>query len=138
MLSKRAAGAVSSLRQSHGARGEPIPGNFFDLVSRLHSCAKTSDSTANEGLLTAQACPLSEASLSRQQIFGTPCVLALADSILCCCTNWILKMTAVLFCLERCPTEVNGSYVSCAPHSCQVKTVSAALFCLYSAVIFTD
>ncbi len=108
------------------------------LVSRLHSCATVSDSTANEGLLSAQACTLSQASWSRQQVFGTPCVLALAGSKLCCCTNWILQMTVVLFCHECRPRQGIGSYVSCVPHSCQVKAVSLALFCLYSAVNFIN
>ncbi len=71
-------------------------------------------------------------------MFGTSCVLALADSTLCCCIKWIPQIAAVLFCHERRPTEGIGFFVSCVPHSCQVKTVSAALFCLYSAVVFTD
>ena len=76
--------------------GQPL--SYLYLGNRQHRCANTSDSSAKEGLLTAQACPLSEASLSRQQVFGTFCAKALADCILCCCSLWVLQLTAVLCC----------------------------------------
>ena len=43
---------------------------FSDLVGTLHCCANASESTANKAWLTAQAFPLSGASLSRQPVFG--------------------------------------------------------------------
>lgn len=89
--------SASSSKSQQGARGGPIPSRFSYLVGRLHCCAYTSDSTANKDLLTAQGFPLSEASLSRQQVFGVPCATALAGCIPCCCRN-ILQRTAVLFC----------------------------------------
>ena len=54
---------------------------FSDLVSSLHYCADTSDSTANKDLLTAHAVALSEASLSRQQVFGMPCFLVVQGCV---------------------------------------------------------
>ena len=79
----------------------------FDLVSRLPGCAYASDSTAIKALLTAQTLPLSEASMSRLQMFGTSCAKALADCILCCCLGWMPQLTAVLF-----ATNVNHRKVS--------------------------
>ncbi len=109
-----------------------------EIVSPLHYCAYATGYRQNRNLLTEQALPLSEGSLSRQQVFGISCVLALADSTLCCCRNWILQITAVLFYHERGPTEGTGSCVSCVPYSCQVRTASAAQVCLYSTGVFTD
>ena len=92
--------AVSSLLKSKVRRHQTLP-KVSEIVSPLHYCAFATGCTENRSLLTEQALPLSEGSLSRQQVFGTSCVLALADSTLCCCTNWILQLTAVLFCHER-------------------------------------
>ncbi len=79
--------------------------NSFQVFDAVEDAGEVSSmpskSEGNIILLTEQALPLSEASLSRQQVFGTSCVLALADSTLCCCINWILQITAVLFCHER-------------------------------------
>ena len=62
-----------------------MPGRMF--LSGNLCCANASDSTADKGLLTAQAFPFSEASLSRQQVninvFGMLCPKALAGCILC-------------------------------------------------------
>ncbi len=81
-------------------RHQTLP-KISEIVSPLHSCAYATGCTENRRLLTEQALPLSEGSLSRQQVFGASYVLALADSTLCCCINWILQITAVLFCHER-------------------------------------
>ena len=78
---------------SHGKIA--ISGNLH-LASSLYSCANTSDSTGTEGLLSAQSCPLSEASLSKKQVFGVPCTKAIADCTLCCCTKWTLLMITFL------------------------------------------
>ena len=64
------------------------------LASR---CANASDSTANKGLLTAQTCPRSETSLSRQQVLGVPCAKALPGCILYCCTT-VLHYCVALLC----------------------------------------
>ena len=124
---------LPSKSKSKVRRHQTLP-KFSEIVSPLHYCAYATGCRGNSSLLTEQALPLSEGSLSRQQVLGTSCVLALPVTTLCCCINWILQITAVLFC----PTEGIGSYVSCMPHSCQVRTASAALFCLYSTVVFTD
>ena len=98
--------------------GQPL--SYLYLGNRQHRCANTSDSSAKEGLLTAQACPLSEASLSRQQVFGTFCAKALADCILCCWSLWILQLTAVLCCHVEMQTE----YIEfmCFAHSTAAKS----------------
>ena len=121
--------AVSSprlrLRESKDqwAQGGSIPGSVFDLVSRLHTCANTSDSTANEGL-TAQPCPLSETSLSRQQDLGTPCAKALAACRLCCCPTG--QLSYFVKNVDHQNASLPMSF-ACSP----------ALFCFYTGVIFT-
>ncbi len=87
-----------SLRQSQG-EGQSLE-IVLELV-RLHGCLNASGTTANEDLLSAQTCPLSETSLSRQQlllkVLGTLCVPALVDHILLL-HKWILQKTAVMCC----------------------------------------
>ena len=78
---------------------------YMQFVSSAATCQLScqlscNSSTQLSGLLTTQAFPLSDASLSRQQAFGIPCAKALADCILCCSRNWILQMTPVLLCHE--------------------------------------
>ena len=95
--------AVSSLpskSKSKVRRHQTLP-KFSEIVSPLHYCAYATGCTENRTLLTEQALSVSEGSLSRQQVFGTSCVLALADhhdSTLCCGINWIVQIAAVLFC----------------------------------------
>jgi len=93
--------AVSSLPSKSKVRRHQALPKISEIVSPLHYCAYATGCRENISLLTEQALPLSEGSLSRQQVFGTSCVLALADSTLCCCINWRLQITAVLFCHER-------------------------------------
>ena len=95
------AGEVSSLPSKSKVRRHQTLPKFSEIVSPLHYCAYATGCRENRSLLTEQALPLSEGSLSRQQVFGTSCVLALAVTTLCCCINWILQITAVLFCHER-------------------------------------
>ena len=82
-----ASASTSKSRGQGGLEGAwegPIPGKrFSDLVSRLRCCANTSDRTAIKVLLTAQAFPLSEASLSRQQVSGMPCARLLLAAYSC-------------------------------------------------------
>ena len=72
-------------------RHQTLP-KFSEIVSPLHYCGYATGCREKRSLLTEQAVPLSEGSLSRQQVF----VLAPAVSTLCCCIKWILQVTAVL------------------------------------------
>ncbi len=104
-----------------------------DLVSRLHSCAYASDSTATKALRTTQALPLSEASMSRQQNSGMCCKGS-------CELHTVLlsKLEATVdSCLVLPQTSTIEMYRFLWQHSSQVKAVIPALSCCDVGVAFT-
>lgn len=116
----------------------PISGTFCDMVSRLHCCAVTGDSIANKGVLTAQAFLVPEASLSRQQNFGT------ARAKACWLhTVLLLKLDTTVCQLSRLATNVDQQNVSVPMSFAPSTAAKSRLFlpcfvCLYTAVGFTD
>ena len=66
--------------------GQSLP-NFVHQVSRLHSCANTINNTGNSKQRFVDCTGLPFFRHKLVQAFGTSCVLALADSTLCCWIN---------------------------------------------------
>ena len=84
--------------QQSAVRSLPVksPNSVQNFV---HSCICKTNCRESRNLLTEQALPLSEGSLSRQHFFGTSCILALAHCG--CCINRILQVTPALFCHKQ-------------------------------------
>ena len=94
---------LSSQRCSQKSEGTKV----YEIITPLHHCAfgeNTEVCWLNRlSPCQREACP---GSRFLQNQLVTSCVLDLADGTVCCCINWILQITAVLFCHEQNKPEV--------------------------------
>ena len=133
-------GAVSSLQSKSKSKGkwQPLWQFFSSIGVRLYCGANASDSFENRGLLTEQALPLSEESLSRQQAFDPSCAMAFAACLLLHWRNWILQVNAGMFCQTPRLRSAIVVYVFCVPHSGQLKALSACCIHCQGPAAFSD
>ena len=120
--------SLARLSQSQGARGGQTLAKFCEQVPYSAVCPTATCCTGNEGLLTVQPLPRSQERLSRQQAFAPSCAMPAACGILLSWKNWILQLTAVLFCHTPRVIKQIASYLFREQHSSQLWPVLALLF----------